>query len=68
MSKVKNKTSSAAKKRFSLTATGKVRYQKSGRRHLLGSKNAKRRRRLRQAGIVNESAVTAIKLMLPYAK
>lgn len=62
----KTKTRSAAKKRFSLTATGKVRYHRCGKRHLLGSKNAKRRRRLRQAGIVNEAAAEAIKLMIPY--
>lgn len=62
----KMKTRSAAKKRFSLTGTGKVRYHKCGKRHLLGSKNAKRRRRLRQAGIVNDHAAEAVKLMIPY--
>lgn len=62
----KNKTRSAAKKRFSFTATGKVKYQKSGRRHLLGSKNAKRRRRLREAGIVPEPLEKTVHLMMPY--
>lgn len=61
----KAKTSSSAKKRFSYTGSGKIKYQKSGRRHLLSSKNAKRRRRLRQAGIVSSAQEPSLRLLLP---
>jgi large subunit ribosomal protein L35 len=47
------KTRKAVAKRFKITATGKVLRPHAGRRHLLGSKNAKRRRRLRSAGLVD---------------
>ncbi|EHM13128.1 MULTISPECIES: 50S ribosomal protein L35 [Jonquetella] len=68
MANMKTKSRSAAKKRFSLTATGKVRYHKCGKSHLLGCKNAKHRRRLRKAGIASDAATPSIKLMIPYAK
>ncbi len=62
----KAKTHSGAKKRFSYTGTGKVTYQKNGRRHLLGSKNAKRRRKLRQAGLLSDGQEKMLCLMMPY--
>ena len=42
----KMKTHSGAKKRFKLTAKGKVKARHAMRSHILGKKNAKRRRRL----------------------
>lgn len=63
----KMKTHSATKKRFKITGSGKVAFQKSGRRHLLSSKNAKRRRSLRKQGILPASVENHIKKMLPYA-
>ncbi len=66
MAKMKQKTHSGAKKRFSYTGTGKITYQKNGRRHLLGTKNAKRRRRLRKAGILPDCTAKTLKLMMPY--
>ena len=42
----KMKTHSGAKKRFRLTAKGKVRARHAMKSHILGKKNAKRRRRL----------------------
>ena len=42
----KVKTHSGAKKRFKITARGKVRGRHAMRSHILGKKNAKRRRRL----------------------
>jgi large subunit ribosomal protein L35 len=42
----KMKTHSGAKKRFRLTAKGKVRARHAMRSHILGKKNSKRRRRL----------------------
>lgn len=44
----KLKTNKAAKKRFKVTATGKVLYRPAGHRHLMSSKNAKKRRQTRK--------------------
>jgi len=45
----KQKTHSGAKKRFKLTAKGKVRARHAMKTHILQKKNAKRRRRLDEA-------------------
>jgi large subunit ribosomal protein L35 len=42
----KMKTHSGAKKRFKLTAKGKVKARHAMKSHILGKKNSKRRRRL----------------------
>ena len=42
----KMKTHSGAKKRFRMTAKGKVKARHAMKSHILGKKNAKRRRRL----------------------
>ncbi len=44
----KRKTHRGAKKRFKLTATGKVMRHKSMKRHILTKKTRSRKRRLRQ--------------------
>jgi len=44
----KMKTHKGAKKRFSLTATGKVRRMKAYKSHILTKKSAKRKRNLRR--------------------
>ena len=48
----KMKTHKGAKKRFSITGTGKVRRLKAFKSHILTKKTSKRKRRLRQAAIV----------------
>lgn len=48
----KMKTHRGAKKRFSITGTGKVRRLRAYKSHILTKKSAKRKRRLRQATIV----------------
>jgi len=63
----KMKSHSGTKKRFSLTGSGKVSYQKSGRRHILECKNAKRKRSLRKKGIVTPAFEAHLKRLLPYA-
>jgi large subunit ribosomal protein L35 len=62
----KMKTNRAAAKRFKLTASGKVRYGKSFGSHILTSKNAKRKRRLRQSAILSAVDTKAVRRMLPY--
>ena len=48
----KMKTHKGAKKRFKVTGTGKVRRYKAYKSHILTKKTSKRKRRLRQAGLV----------------
>lgn len=64
----KLKTHSGAKKRFKKLASGKVKYKKRGKRHLLAPESRKRIRRLRKAGILNETdAATLLRRYMPYA-
>lgn len=48
----KMKTHKGAKKRFSVTGTGKVRRLKAFKSHILTKKTSKRKRHLRRATIV----------------
>jgi len=64
---VKMKTKKSASKRFSFTGTGKVKYKKQNLRHILTKKSTKRKRKLRQTGILSDDNVPVIrKKMLPY--
>ena len=63
----KMKTHSATKKRFKITGSGKVSFKKSGRGHLLSSKNSKRLRTLRKKGFLPTGVEAHVKKMLPYA-
>ncbi|MBI4827752.1 MAG: 50S ribosomal protein L35 [Nitrospinae bacterium] len=62
----KRKTRRGAAKRFSLTASGKVKYKKSHLRHILTSKTTKNKRGLRKAGVLNGVETNRIKQLLPY--
>ena len=62
----KMKTHSGAKKRFSLTKKGKVKYQHVNKRHRLNSKDHKRKRILRVGAYADASNAPAIKLLIPY--
>ena len=44
----KIKTNKAAKKRFKVTATGKVLFRPAGKRHIMSGKASKRRRQMRR--------------------
>ena len=61
----KIKTNRAAAKRFKRTGTGKFVYAKSHANHILGKKTRKRKRRLRQPHIVDQTNVKEVKLLLP---
>lgn len=63
----KMKTHSGTKKRFRVTGSGKVSYQKSGRRHILVNRSEKRMRRLRKKGIISPAFEAKMKKLLPYA-
>jgi large subunit ribosomal protein L35 len=60
----KMKTRSTVKKRFRLTASGKVKRKKMNLRHLLTHKNAKRRRRLGRKAMVNPVQAKKLKMMM----
>lgn len=53
------KTKRAAKKRFSVTGTGKVKFHKSGKRHLMTGKSSKRTRSL-STGILEKGQAKKI--------
>lgn len=64
--KLKLKTHRGAAKRFKITATGKVLRMHSGKRHLLGTKNPNRMRRLKKMIEASPADAGNIHRMLPY--
>ncbi|HOT97192.1 MAG TPA: 50S ribosomal protein L35 [bacterium] len=60
----KMKSNRAAKKRFRLTGTGKVRRNHAYARHILTKKSPKRKRALRRTTIVSAEDTPRIKRML----
>lgn len=60
----KTKTRSGAKKRFSLTATGKVKRATAYRSHILTSKSRKRKRKLRGTHYAAASDTKSVRGML----
>lgn len=60
----KMKSDSAAKKRFKLTASGKIKRHKAFRSHILSSKTQKRKRNLRKSGLVDKTETKRIKMLL----
>lgn len=63
----KMKTKKAASKRFKLTASGKAKFKRAGKRHQLGHrKSAKRKLRLRKGGYVHPSSLRHVVESLPY--
>jgi large subunit ribosomal protein L35 len=61
------KTRKSVSKRFKITATGKAVCFPAGRRHLAQSKNAKRRRRLAKARVVDATDTYRITQNLPFS-
>lgn len=61
------KTKKSVAKRFKITANGKVKRARAGRRHLLSSKNAKRRRSLGKSVVVDPTDVYRITASLPFS-
>lgn len=62
----KLKTKSGVKKRFKLTASGKVKHGVAGKRHRLISHNAKYIRSNRGTTVLSEADATRVKLWAPY--
>jgi len=60
----KVKTNSSAKKRFKVTATGEITYQKAFKRHILTKKSKTRKRHLGQDGIIHPANKRFVKRLL----
>jgi large subunit ribosomal protein L35 len=63
---MKIKTNRSAAKRFRATGGGKLKRGKAFLRHLLSSKNRKRKRHLGKSAIVDSANMTGLKRILPY--
>ena len=62
----KLKTHRGARKRFKLTASGKIKRRHSLTRHILTKKSPKRKRHLGKAAIASSADTPKLKEMLPY--
>lgn len=60
----KVKTNSSAKKRFSVTGTGKVKRKHAFKNHILTKKETKRKKKLALAGMVHKSDMRRVEGML----
>lgn len=60
----KMKSNRAAKKRFKVTATGKIKREKAYKSHILTKKSPKRKRNLRTATTVSDGDSKRVKRML----
>lgn len=64
----KMKTHRASAKRFKVTGTGKIKRWKAGHRHILTSKDRKRKNRLQESDTVHEADARKVFRCLPYSK
>jgi large subunit ribosomal protein L35 len=58
------KTNSGAKKRFTLTGTGKIKRKHAFKSHILTKKTTKQKRNLTHSGLVHKTDMTNVKEML----
>ncbi|NTU60173.1 MAG: 50S ribosomal protein L35 [Deltaproteobacteria bacterium] len=63
----KLKTNRGAAKRFKVTAKGGFKHRRAFRSHILTSKVHKRKRQLRQPGMVDATNLHGLRVLLPYA-
>jgi len=62
------KTNSSAKKRFSLTGTGKIKRKQAFKRHILTKKTTKQKRNLTYFSLVSKADEGNIKRLLAIGK
>jgi large subunit ribosomal protein L35 len=60
----KMKTNSSAKKRFTITGSGKIKRKHAFKSHILTKKTTKQKRNLTYAGLVHEADENNVKLLL----
>ena len=63
----KMKTKSGAKKRFKVSASGRIKRGQAFKRHILTKKTTKNKRQLRGSTGVHETNTASVRAMLPYA-
>ncbi len=64
----KMKTKSAAKKRFKVTATGKIKSAQAGKRHGMIKRTTKFIRDARGTMVLSEADTKIVKTYMPYAR
>jgi len=62
----KIKTHSGAKKRFSLTKSGRVKRGQAGKSHILTKKSTKRKRNLRKGSYISPAEEKNVRVLIPY--
>lgn len=62
------KTNSSAKKRFTVTGSGKIKRKHAYKNHILTKKAKDRKRRLAKAGMVHDSDMGNVKFLLALGK
>ena len=60
----KMKTNSGAKKRFTLTGTGKIKRKHAFKSHILTKKTTKQKRNLTHSGLVDSTDTNNVKYLL----
>lgn len=60
----KMKTNSGAKKRFTITGSGKIKRKHAFKSHILTKKSTKRKRNLTYSTLVHKSDISNVKLLL----
>ena len=60
----KMKTNSGAKKRFTKTASGKLKRHKAFRSHILSTKSQKRKRHLRKSTLVSPEETKRLRILI----
>lgn len=60
----KMKTKKAVSSRFKVTGTGKLRRERSGRRHILTKKSPKRKRQMRRPALVDDGQLKMYKRLM----
>lgn len=63
----KMKTHSASKKRFSRTASGKVKIKRAKMRHILEKKSKSMKRKARKSGYLCAADAKLVKNLIPYS-
>ena len=63
----KMKTKSGAKKRFKVSASGRIKRAQAFKRHILTKKTTKGKRQLRGMTGVHDSDKARVRAMMPYA-
>jgi len=64
----KLKTKSSAKKRFRLTASGKIRAGQAGKRHGMIKRSNEQIRNLRGTTVLDDSETRRVKRWMPYSQ